>query len=309
MDFKQLEALVAIADHGTFSAAAVSLDTVQSNISGRIARLETELDTDLVDRASGQLTASGDVVLARARRILSESASIATDVSALSRLVQGPVSLGVIGTTGRWLIPRLLDAQRSHYPHVALRIVEGTNLTIEPSLLQGQLDLAVLSQPVSSRDLSDAELFSEELVLIVPSTHDYARRGVPVTLAEAAELDLLLPLSGTPIRSELDAAASLTGVELRPRIELDGLRTIASLVFDGHGAAILPATALSQHMRDRFAAVAVEGLPPRHVVLAIRRHGFPSAPVRAMRELLFTLVAEGDSLPRGVHPLVGAEMA
>jgi LysR family hydrogen peroxide-inducible transcriptional activator len=307
MDLKQLEALVAIADHGSFSAAATALDTVQSNVSGRIARLERELDTELVDRASGRPTASGEIVLSRARRILTESASIATDVTALGRLVQGSVTLGVIGTTGRWLIPRLLGAQRERYPFVALRIVEGTNLTIEPGLLQGKLDLAVLSRPVASGDLNDAELFSEDLVLIVPESHDLARRGSPVPFAVAAALDLLLPLGGTPIRSELDAAAATSGVALRPLLELDGLRTIASLVFDGYGVAILPATALSQHMRERFVALPVLGLPPRHVGLAIRRHGFPSAPVRAMRELLFSLVAEGDSLPQGVHPLVGAE--
>lgn len=72
MDLRQLEALVGIADHGSFSAAAHALGTVQSNISGRIARLETELDTVLIDRATGLLTSDGALTVARSRRVLGE---------------------------------------------------------------------------------------------------------------------------------------------------------------------------------------------------------------------------------------------
>jgi LysR family hydrogen peroxide-inducible transcriptional activator len=308
MDVKQMQALVAIADHGTFSSAADALDTVQSNISGRIARLEAELDTELVDRSSGQLTASGEIVCARARRILSEMASIASDVVALGADIQGPVAVGMIGTTGRWLIPPLLTAQRQRYPLIQLRIVEGTNSTLEPGLIQGKLDVAVISQPVGSTDLNDTDLFTEDLVLIVPADHRLAREERPAELSELAEMDLLLPLPGTPLRVEIDEACAAIGVRLRPIVEMDGVRTLASLAFDGYGPAILPATALSRHLKDRFAALPVAGLPPRRVGLAIRRHGFPATSVRAIRELLFQLVAEGDALPQGVHPLVGAEM-
>ena len=70
MELRQLEALAGIADNGTFSRAADALGTVQSNISHRLARLEAELGTALVDRATGALTESGAVVLERARRIL-----------------------------------------------------------------------------------------------------------------------------------------------------------------------------------------------------------------------------------------------
>ena len=309
MDVKQMQALVAIADHGTFSAAADSLGTVQSNVSGRIARLERELDTELVDRTSGRLTNSGEIVCARARRIMSEMSSIASDVVALGADIQGRVVIGMIGTTGRWLVPRLVSVQRQQYPLIQLRIVEGTNSTLEPGLEQGKLDLAVLSQPVASSDLNDTDLFSEDLVLIVPIDSQIARRHTPVELDELVGADLLLPLEGTPIRNEIDEACAKLGVTLTPLVELDGLRTLASLVFDGYGNAILPATALSQHLRDRFAAVPIVGLPPRHVGLAIRRHGFPATPVRAVREVLFQLVGEGESLPQGVHPLVGAEIA
>ena len=192
MEIRQLEALVAIADHGTFSSAAEALGTVQSNISNRIARLENELATELIDRSTGALTESGAVAVERARRVLSEVAAITSDVSELNADIRGHVSLGMIGTAGRWIVPLLLQAQRATYPHIALRITEGTNSVIEPQLVNGQLDIAVLAWPVLAPELTEIDLFSEDLVLIVDKLHPLA--ALPsVDFATLANFGLLLP--------------------------------------------------------------------------------------------------------------------
>ena len=290
-----------IADHGTFSSAAEVLGTVQSNISTRIARLEGELGTELVNRATGALTESGEIVVVRARRILSELGAIAADVSELSADIHGKVSLGMIGTAGRWIVPLLLEAQRETYPHIALHITEGTNSTIEPQLVHGQLDIAVLAWPVTAGELSEVDLFSEDLVVIVDREHEIARSGDSITLAELAQYELMLPLSGTPIRREIDEACHDQGVELHPLIEVDGLRTIASMTFDGYGPSILPATMLSKHLRDKFVAVHIANLRRRRVSLVSRRFGFPAAPVRAIQALLIDVVKNAVNVPDGVY--------
>jgi DNA-binding transcriptional LysR family regulator len=300
MEIRQLEALVGIADHGTFSSAAEALGTVQSNISNRIARLETELATELIDRASGALTESGSIVVERARRILSEVGAITSDVSELNADIRGPVSLGMIGTAGRWVVPLLLEAQRRSYPHIALRITEGTNSVIEPQLVNGRLDLAVLAWPIEAPELMEIDLFSEDLVLIVDKAHELAKLPF-VTFATLAEYELLLPFPGTPIRREIDDSAHAQGIELRPAIELDGLRTIASMTFDGYGPSILPATMLSMHLRDKFTAVPIEHIAQRRVSLVTRRFGFPAAPVRAIHALLIDVVKSAVRTPEGVY--------
>ena len=301
MEIRQLEALVSIADHGTFSAAAEVLGTVQSNISTRIARLESELGTELVNRATGSLTESGEIVVHRARRILSELSAIGSDVSGLSADIHGKVSLGMIGTAGRWIVPLLLEAQRRTYPHIALRITEGSNSTIEPQVVHGQLDIAVLAWPVLADELSEVDLFSEDLVVIVDREHEIAQTKESISLAELANYELLLPLSGTPIRREIDEACLDQGVVLHPLIEVDGLRTIASMTYDGHGPSILPATMLSKHLRDKFVAVHISNLRRRRVVLASRRFGFPSAPVRAIQALLLDVVRTTANVPESVY--------
>lgn len=299
MEIRQLEALVGIAEHGTFSSAAEFLGTVQSNISNRIARLESELGSELIDRASGALTESGAVVVERARRILSEVSAIASDVSELTADIRGRVSVGMIGTAGRWIVPLLLNAQRERYPHISLRITEGTNSVIEPQLVSGVLDIAVLAWPVSAPELTGVDLFSEDLVLICEKSHPLAER-TSVTFADMAPYEILLPFPGTPIRREIDESSHAQGITLRPLIELDGLRTIASLTFDGHGPSILPSTMLSKHLRANFRAVPIKNIALRRVCLVRRRFGFPAAPVRAIHSLLSTVVREARQIPEGV---------
>ncbi len=301
MEIRQLEALIGIADHGSFSGAAEVLGTVQSNISNRIAHLETELGTELVNRSTGLLTESGDIVVDRARRILNELRGIASDVSELSAEIHGQVVLGMIGSAGRWIVPVLLDTIKVKYPHIALHIVEGTNSVIEPQLVKGQLDLAVLAWPIYAAELTGVDLFREDLVLIADKDHELAKLPAPLSFATLAQYEILLPFKGTPIRREIDEASRLVGVELKPLIELDGLRTIASLTFDGYGPSILPATMLSRHLRDKFVARPIDKIAKRRVLLATRRFGFPAAPVRALHALLIDVVKNASNVPEGVY--------
>ena len=306
MDLKQLEALVGIADHGSFSAAASALGTVQSNISGRIARLESELDATLVDRARGELTLDGELVAARARRVLSELESLVTDVLSAHAEVAGTVRVGMIGTTGRWLIPPTFAALRDRYPRIVLRVTEGTTTTLEPQLLLGQLDFAILTLPVQAPELAVTPLFEEKLVLVVPIDHPlslaYPAGSELLPISVLADLEMLLPLPGTALREEIDEALGDAASSLTPALELDGLRTLASLVFDGYGPGIMPATAVPEHMRSSFRLLDIEGLPRRTVGLVARRHGLPSAPSRAVREIVLDVTGDVDGLPSGIAP-------
>jgi DNA-binding transcriptional LysR family regulator len=303
MELRHLQALVAVAETGTFSAAADSLGTVQSNVSAHVARLERELGLSLVDRSAGRLTPEGEVVVARAYRVLGELDALTGDLGALREDVGGTVRAGMIGTTARWLVPLLLADLRVRHPKIRLVIADGTTTALEPQVSNGRLDFALVSLPVPGRDLSAAPLFEEDLVLVVPVADDPLRGERRVVLEDLARFDLLLPAPGTAFRAEIDAATDPAGVILHSRAEVDGVRLIASLTFEGYGPAILPATAVPLHLRDRFRLVLVDGLPRRQVGLAIRTRGLPSASARAVLETLMHLIATPDLLPEGLHPV------
>ncbi|MGH9057045.1 MAG: LysR family transcriptional regulator [Acidimicrobiales bacterium] len=299
MDLRQLRALIAIADRGSFSAAAASLHTVQSNVSGHVARLEAELGVQLVDRQAGQLTEEGHAVVDRGRRIVAELDAAVADVAALRHDVVGTVRIGMIGTTARWLAPLVIDRTASSHPKVKLVIGDGTSATLEPHLASGALDAAVLNLPQINPDLVERPLFDEDLVLVVPADHPLAARG-QVQVSDLARLRLLLPAPGSAFREEIDEACVPAGVSLTPRAELDGVRLMASLTLSGYGPSILPATALSGAL-EGFSRVSVEGLHRRTVGLVLRRRSRPSAPARAVLAVLDEVVAANIDPRSGLH--------
>ena len=300
MDLRQLQALIAIADHGSFSAAAAAMHTVQSNVSSHIARLERELGVQLVDRHGGRLTEEGLAVVERARRVSSELEAVVADVAAMRHEVTGIARVGMIGTTARWLAPLLLDRMAAVHPKVRLVVGDGTSATLEPHLAAGSLDAAIVNLPQSNPELVERPLFDEDLIAVVPSGHPFAGRQ-SISLKDLDGLQLLLPAPGTAFRKEIDGACKLAGVTLSPRAELDGVRLIASLTLGGYGPAILPATGATEGLQG-FARLNVDGLPRRTVGLVLRRRGRPSAPARAMLEVLESVVNANLDPVRGLHP-------
>ena len=114
MDLRQLSTLVAIADHGSFSAAARALYTVQSNVSGHISRLEKELGVVLIDRQRGGLTDEGLIVVDRARRVLHELDDISAEMKVTGIEVQwGRKSPSVGGDSPRQKDPSAASPRRT----------------------------------------------------------------------------------------------------------------------------------------------------------------------------------------------------
>jgi DNA-binding transcriptional LysR family regulator len=304
MDLRQLAALAAVADAGSFSAAARRLHTVQSNVSTHIARLERELGATLVDRSTGALTEEGEVVVDRARRVHHELESLRSDVASMRHEVSGRVRLGCIGTASRWLLPHLLRAVAERHPHIHVVIVDATTTSLVPQVVSGALDLAVVNLPLANGDIVTEPLFDEQRILAAPFAHPLANRA-HVELADLADHELLLEPRGTPFRDELDQEASRVGVDMRPQAEIDGVGLLAWLAFRGYGAAILPATAASGWIESSCRLIAVRGLTPRSVGIAVLRRGRPSAPARAVRAAIRELVQAADQ--EGVHPTLAAE--
>ncbi len=288
MDLKYLEALAAVAEHGRFSAAARALHTVQSNVSSHIAKLEDELGAVLVDRAVGSLTSEGEVVLARTKRINSEIAAMRADVASMTSHITGEVSLGIIGTPGRWLLPPFLDELRRRHPDVDAMVVDSTTLALIRLLEGGELDLAVMNAPLDHEELVATPLFAEEFVVIAPTGHALAEQGDrEVGFAELEQHELLLGPPGSVMRMQIDSAAARHGATLRTLAQLDGIRLTATLAFQGYGPAIVPITSIPVWTdRGDWSVLTVTGLPPRQVALAIRRRGMLSAPAAAARDVL-----------------------
>ncbi len=304
MDLRQLTTLVAIADHGTFSAAARALYTVQSNVSGHIGRLEKELGVMLVDRQRGGLTDEGFAVVERARRVLHELEDIAADMASRGTEVAGDARFGSIGTTARWLLPQLLSQIESLHPAVHVTVHEGSTTALVPRVVSGQLDAAVVHLPIDDAEVTVQPLFAEDLVLLVHTKNPLAAHDT-LRLPALAHTPLLLPPTGTGLRRIIDRAAGAVDTTLIAQAEIDGVRLLASLAFEGYGAAIVPATAIPRWLKGDFKRIAVPELPRRVVGWVQRRRPVPNAPTKALLEVLCEIIERQGPKQPGVH--VGAD--
>ena len=300
MDLRQISSLIAIADHGSFSAAARALYTVQSNVSAHIARMERELGVTLVDRTSGTITEEGALVVERGRRILREFDEITADIAALDDVVSGDTRLGVIGTTGRWLMPQFLTKLNADYPHVRPTISEGGTSSLVPRLVGGNLDACIVHLPVEDPEVQVVPLFAEDLVLLAPASHPWFE-SESLTLRDLALHPILLPPSSSTLRRIINRAADNAGVSLTSQAEIDGVRLMTSLAFEGFGPTIVPATAVPRWLKGEFRRIPVPELPRRVVGWVQRRRPRPGPPTRAAFDVARELIDSRGPRQPGVH--------
>ena len=300
MDLRQLNHLIAVAEHQSFSAAARALHTVQSNVSTHVAKLEKELGAALIDRHTMQPTAEGRAVLERARRIRTELQAINDDIVSMRHEVAGEVRIGCIGTTGRWMASPLLGRLAERHPALRPVLVDATTTSLTPRVLDGDLDMAIVNTPVVEAGLESEPLFDEERIIVAPADHSLADRGT-IDVADLAEHPVMLTPRGTTFRDAIDQELAAAGVRLTAAAEVDGLRLLASLAYQGYAPALLPASAVSGYPDGNWSLVHVEGLARRAVGLVRNRRTTPSMPIRAAREVVLDVIREIAPRQPGIH--------
>src|SRR5690242_7017108 len=200
MELRHLEVLLAVAENGSFTAAADALRTVQSNVSEQVRQLEAELGVPLIVRSRrGALpTEFGVKVLERARHIRRELEALQQDLSMLQNLQTGHAAVGVVGTISRWLVPQVVEEMRRTAPGVSLRVTEGASERIAAEVAERALAQAVVTEPVSDSRLVVEHLLDEDIVGVVPIDMKLGA-DAPVPLGLLAQHPMILPPSGNPL--------------------------------------------------------------------------------------------------------------
>lgn len=291
MEIRHLDALIAVAEEGTFTAAADVLNTAQSNVSAQILQLEADVGAQLFvrGRQGAVPTESGLVVLERARRIRRELEAMREDVASLRGLQVGEASLGLVGTASRWLAPALVQSLHSIAPGVRFHITEAPSERLSELVLEHALAQAVVTEPVTDHRLVSEALFDEALVGLAPSSFDVGPE--PVSPERLVQFRLVLPPPGNPLRQEVEQAVRDRGVALTTPVEVDGVRLIVDIVEAGNGVTVLPATAVPPEARN-VRVFRIDGMPRRRLALVTARDAHLSLADRAVRDALQRLLLE-----------------
>lgn len=238
MEFDQLKAFLMVAETGTFSRAAIRLDTTQPILSRKVKMLEEELGADLFHRTGRGvvLSEAGKMLEQYARGILDTAVSARAAIQALGASPVGHVTIGLPSSIGTVLSVELVQEFRLAFPNVSLKVMEGYSGHVLEWLTAGRLDIAVLydSPALRSNTLDTDPILTDELFLI-GSPQDPARIGNgPVRAARLAEIPLVLPSRPHGVRVLVDDAMARAGAgAVNVQTEIDAMHSMLALAESG----------------------------------------------------------------------------
>jgi LysR family transcriptional regulator, transcription activator of glutamate synthase operon len=294
MEMHQLTYFESVSRHLHFTRAAQELHVAQPSVSQQIRKLEHELGAPLFNRMKRHvtLTEAGKTFLPHARAVLQRLEEARLEVQELSGLRKGTLAVGAPPSVGTHLLPRALAKFSARHPGITLSFREAGSRTLVSLLEEGELDLAVVIQPVRHPVLDTQPLIEEELLLAVPKSHHLASSGTAekrVRLAQLSQEPFVLLREGAyDLRDQTLAACRRAGFE--PHVALDGgeMDSMLRFVAAGIGLAILPEMVLSDVDPD-YGPVALHRLQPRltrSLVIARRRDRYFSAAAREFTTVL-----------------------
>ena len=273
MELRQLRYLVAVADERHFTRAAAREHVAQPALSQQIKRLEEQVGLALVERTtrSVALTEAGELLVARARRVLNELDAAQAELEALSGVYIGHVIVGVLHTMGPVDVSLVLALFRERHPGVELTVREQSSEELAGMVRDDEVDLAFLSvtERVESQGLGLHQLVSEELVLLVSRAHPLAARR-RVRMAELAGEEFISYREGARLRELLESAGRSAGFEPRVTLESNESGRIRRLVARGLGVAILPRSDADRPGADVAVCALAEPALTRDITLAWR---------------------------------------
>jgi len=250
MDWAGLNAFVAVADHGGFSAAAEQLHLTQPAVSKRIALLEDSLGARLFDRLGRQvvLTEAGRLLLPRARQMLAEAEAARRALLDLGQDIGGRLSLATSHHIGLHRLPALLRGFTALHPRAALDIRFMDSEQAYAQVLQGEVELAVTTLGPAEAPLRATMVWNDPLCFAVAPDHPLARLP-KVSLSDIAAHPAVLPDPGTFTHRIVAETFARRGLSLRLRMTTNYLETIKMMVSVGLAWSALPQTMVDAQVR------------------------------------------------------------
>jgi LysR family nitrogen assimilation transcriptional regulator len=242
MDIKQLEYFIKVAEFGSFSRAATTMDVEQPALSKQVRLLEQELRQTLLTRTGRGVvpTAAGKLLLEHGRGILYQMARLREELGRMRGTLSGRVALGMSPSIARVLAAALILELRKQLPQVTLAVSEGMTQSMQEAVATGSLDAALLYNITPSPLITATSLLDEELFLVQRRSSGSARRSArSVSMEEISKLPLVMPTRPNTLRLLVESEMASRGYKPNIAFEVDGVPTILDLVADGAGSTLV----------------------------------------------------------------------
>lgn len=198
MNTRHARLILTIVREGSFTAAAKTLHITQPTLSQTVRQIETQLGEAIFVRSHSaiQLTPAGELYVTAARRFIKTESQLYEAITMLRGRTEGTLRIGMMSHRSAELLPQVMPNFLSAYPGIRLELREASPSDLEQLLLNGELDVALLSSENHHNKLEYRQIASEEVVLLAGKKTTLAQRipsGTTIGLIEARNERFVLP--------------------------------------------------------------------------------------------------------------------
>lgn len=270
MELNQLRYAVAVADAGNFTRAAERSHVSQPSLSQQVMNLEKEVGHKLFHRLGRKAvpTEAGRVFLDRARRILVEVENASKELSdhpALGRRI----TVGAIPTVAPYLLPRLIERVQKEHPNLVVHVREDFRVDLIRAVVEGDLDLAIISLPAKDPRISIEPLLTEPLLLVVPNSHPFAGRS-EINVNDLADETFVTMGDSSTLAAQIRVFFGDHNFAPKVGYRCAQVATLKQFVAMGLGISILPQGASLPGDREKLTYLRLTGSAPSRELAVIR---------------------------------------
>lgn len=260
--FRQLRLFLALADHGSITAAARACHVTQPTVSMQLKELAESVGLPLYEQIGKRLylTAAGEALAETARAMTAEWSSFEQRIDAMKGLTRGQLRVAVV-STAKYFVPRLLGSFCASHPNIDIALEVQNRDGVVTRLRENRDDLYIMSMPPADIDLEKHAFLPNPLVVIAPESHPLAARR-RIKLDDLAGQRFILRERGSGTRLACEAHFAQLGFRADVRLELGSNEAIKQAVAGGMGLAVISRHAVTTHPEEeQLAVLDVLGFP------------------------------------------------
>jgi DNA-binding transcriptional LysR family regulator len=241
MDLMQLEMFVATAEARGVQRAAERVFRTQPAVSMALRKLEEEIGAPLFDRSNRGfvLTATGELLFASAKRLLSLRDEALSQIRELHSLERGRVRIGANESAGNYLLPRLIQAFWHKHPNVRVDVSRQNSRQLIHDIRENTVDLALISFMPEEKDIEALPVMADELILIAGREHPFAKRS-GLSIRDFGEEAFIAHTVTSASRHKVVEAFRSSNTPLRIVMEVAMIETIKKLIAMNLGIGFVP---------------------------------------------------------------------
>lgn len=270
MDLLLTHSFVSVAQAGSITDAAEQLGVTQSALSRRIQQFEEQLGAQLLSRSRKgiELTDIGRLVLAEGQRMLTTFANLKEEIALHQGLEGGTVRIGGGATAVSFVLPPAIATFQQAHPKILFHLKEAGSSEIADDVVNGRLELGIVTLPLQSRELEVQSVTNDDIVLVAHRDHPLASRR-SVAAADLVDQGFVSFEADTALRNLIDNAVRHIGVEINVVMELRSIPSILRMVATtGHLAFVSRMALIGQ---TDVVEIRVRGLSIRRQLAVVSR--------------------------------------